>query len=51
MLCDVPVLQRVPQVFESYDRQSKFDSVLHTENGDVLYGFSVIIHVEFKNDT
>ena len=26
-------------VFESYDRWSKFDPVLHTENDDVSYGF------------
>ena len=40
MLSDV--LRHLPQVLERYDRRSKFDSVLHTENEDVLYGFSVI---------
>ena len=40
ILCDI--LWRLPQVFDSYNRRSKFDSVLHIENDDVLYGFSAI---------
>ena len=40
ILCDV--LRCLPQEFDSYDRQSMFDSVLHTETDDVLYGFSAI---------
>ena len=36
-----------PQVFESYDHLSKFDSGLHTENDDVLYGFS-LLNLEFS---
>ena len=37
--CSRDVLQRLLQVFESYDRQSKFfyfDSALRTENDDFL---------------
>ena len=41
------VLRRLSQVFLSYDRRSKFDSVLHMDNDDVLYGFSAI-NVEFN---
>ena len=33
--------------FLSYDRRSKFDSVLHTENGDVLYRIPAI-HVDCR---
>ena len=41
ILRDVPSC--LPQVSDSYDRQFKFDSVLHTEFSDnVLYGFSAI---------
>ena len=47
IMCDA--LWHLPQVFESYDCRYKFDSVLHTENGDVLYGFSAI-YVEFLCD-
>ena len=36
------VVRHLPRVFESYDGRSKFDSVLHTENDDVSYGFSAI---------
>ena len=36
------VLRHLPRVFESYDRRSKFDSVLHMGNDNVLYGFSAI---------
>ena len=32
----------LPQVFESYDHWSKFDSVLHADNDNVLYVFSAI---------
>ena len=28
------VLRHLPRVFQSYDRRSKFDSVLHMENDD-----------------
>ena len=35
------------QVFLTYHRRFKFDSVLHMENDDVLYGISAI-NVEFS---
>ena len=41
------VLRHLPQVIESYDCRSKFDSVLHTDNDDVLHGFSAS-NVEFR---
>ena len=45
ILCDhrSDGLWHLPRGFESYHRRSKFDSVLHTENDDVLYRFSAII--------
>ena len=45
VLCDV--LRHLPRAFESYDCRSKFESMTHTENDDVLYGFSAF-NVEFS---
>ena len=45
ILCDV--IRHLSRVFETYHRQSKFGSVLHKENDDVLYGISAI-NVEFS---
>ena len=44
-MCDV--IRHLSRVFEAYHRQSKFGSVLHKENDDVLYGISAI-NVEFS---
>ena len=41
IVCDV--IWHLPQVFKSYIGQSKFNSMLHTENDDVSYACHCMI--------